>query len=37
MGTAGRERAVREFAWSTVAEQTVEVYRQVLPEGVISE
>jgi starch synthase len=27
MGTAGRERAVREFAWSAAAERTVEIYR----------
>jgi starch synthase len=27
MGAAGRERAVREFSWSTMAAQTVEVYR----------
>jgi starch synthase len=37
MGAAGRERAVREFSWSTMAAQTVEVYRSVLPEGVLSE
>jgi starch synthase len=37
MGIAGRERAVREFAWSTVATQTVDVYGSVLPEGVLSE
>jgi starch synthase len=29
MGAAGRERAVREFSWSGVAAQTVEVYRSV--------
>ncbi|MBW4719276.1 glycogen synthase [Saccharothrix obliqua] len=29
-GEAGRERAVREFSWATVAEQTVDVYRSVL-------
>jgi len=27
MGAAGRERAVREFAWQAAAEKTVEVYR----------
>jgi starch synthase len=27
MGRAGRERAVREFAWPAIAEQTLEVYR----------
>ncbi len=26
MGAAGRERAVREFAWETAAERTVEIY-----------
>jgi len=30
MGRAGRERAVREFSWSTVAERTVELYHSVL-------
>jgi alpha-maltose-1-phosphate synthase len=30
MGAAGRERALREFSWSTMAEQTVAVYRSVL-------
>ncbi|GAA1307285.1 glycogen synthase [Saccharothrix xinjiangensis] len=29
-GAAGRERAVREFSWESVAEQTVEVYRAAL-------
>jgi alpha-maltose-1-phosphate synthase len=37
MGAAGRERAIREFAWTTVAQQTVDVYRAVLPEGILSE
>ncbi|ALG06672.1 glycogen synthase [Kibdelosporangium phytohabitans] len=37
MGEAGRDRAVRDFAWSTVAQQTVDVYRSVLPEGILSE
>jgi starch synthase len=31
MGVAGRERAEREFSWASAAEQTVEVYRAVLP------
>jgi starch synthase len=31
MGAAGRERAEREFSWAGVAEQTVAVYRSVLP------
>jgi alpha-maltose-1-phosphate synthase len=30
MGRAGRERAVREFAWPAIAERTVEVYEGVL-------
>jgi starch synthase len=30
MGVAGRERAVAEFSWASVAEQTVAVYRSVL-------
>jgi len=30
MGRAGREQAVREFSWSTVAERTVELYHSVL-------
>ncbi|GAA4690235.1 glycogen synthase [Pseudonocardia yuanmonensis] len=29
MGRAGRERAVREFAWSTAAERTVAIYRDL--------
>ncbi|MEV0681010.1 glycogen synthase [Actinosynnema sp. NPDC050436] len=29
-GEAGRERAVRDFSWAHVAEQTVDVYRSVL-------
>ncbi|HEY0638665.1 MAG TPA: glycogen synthase [Pseudonocardiaceae bacterium] len=30
MGAAGRRRAVEEFTWSSIAEQTVDVYRAVL-------
>jgi starch synthase len=30
MGRAGRERAVRDFAWPTIAERTVELYNQVV-------
>jgi alpha-maltose-1-phosphate synthase len=30
MGEAGRRRAVEEFTWSSIAEQTVGVYRKVL-------
>jgi alpha-maltose-1-phosphate synthase len=29
-GAAGRKRAEQEFSWSTMAEQTVEVYRSVI-------
>jgi starch synthase len=27
MGKAGRERAVADFGWAAIAEQTMEVYR----------
>jgi starch synthase len=30
MGLAGRERAVTKFSWSTIAEDTMKVYRSVL-------
>jgi alpha-maltose-1-phosphate synthase len=30
MGRAGRERAVREFGWDTIAHRTVELYESVL-------
>jgi alpha-maltose-1-phosphate synthase len=30
MGRAGRERAVREFGWDTIAHRTVELYQSVL-------
>jgi alpha-maltose-1-phosphate synthase len=30
MGQAGRERAVEQFAWSTIAGQTLELYRSLL-------
>ena len=30
MGRAGRERAVREFSWDTIAHRTVELYESVL-------
>jgi starch synthase len=30
MGRAGRERAVRDFAWPTIARQTVDLYEQVV-------
>ncbi|MDT7790188.1 MAG: alpha-maltose-phosphate synthase, partial [Pseudonocardiales bacterium] len=29
-GAAGRKRAEQEFSWSTMAQQTVEVYRSVI-------
>ena len=31
MGRAGRERAVAEFSWETIADRTVELYRSLLP------
>jgi alpha-maltose-1-phosphate synthase len=31
MGRAGRHRAVEHFAWSAIAERTMDVYRAVLP------
>jgi alpha-maltose-1-phosphate synthase len=31
MGKAGRERAVHEFGWDTIAHRTVELYRSLLP------
>ncbi|WP_333768421.1 glycogen synthase [Streptomyces sp. IBSBF 2435] len=33
LGAAGRERAVREFGWDTVARRTVELYEKVLAAG----
>ena len=30
MGRAGRERVLAEFGWPAIAQQTVEVYEQVL-------
>ncbi|GAA3030483.1 glycogen synthase [Streptomyces glomeratus] len=33
MGEAGRERAVREFGWDTVARRTVRLYEKVLAQG----
>ncbi|MFD4409388.1 glycogen synthase [Streptomyces sp. NPDC058476] len=33
MGEAGRERAVREFGWDTVARRTVQLYEEVLKPG----
>jgi alpha-maltose-1-phosphate synthase len=37
MGAAGRERVIAEFSWATAAQQTVDVYRSVLSESVLSE
>jgi alpha-maltose-1-phosphate synthase len=33
MGRAGRRRAVEEFAWTTVADRTLDVYRAALAAG----
>jgi alpha-maltose-1-phosphate synthase len=33
MGEAGRERALREFSWSRIADQTVALYQSVLQGG----
>ncbi|MFF4960041.1 glycogen synthase [Streptomyces sp. NPDC001222] len=33
MGEAGRQRAVREFGWATVARRTVHLYEKVLAQG----
>ena len=30
MGRAGRERAMHEFSWATIAARTVDLYRSVL-------
>jgi starch synthase len=30
MGKAGRERAVHEFSWETIAHRTVELYQSLL-------
>jgi len=30
MGKAGRQRATDHFSWDTIAERTLEVYRDVL-------
>ena len=29
-GTAGRERAISEFSWATIAQQTVDIYRSLM-------
>ena len=31
MGRAGRRRAIEHFSWRAIAEQTVELYRSLLP------
>jgi alpha-maltose-1-phosphate synthase len=33
MGRAGRRRAVEQFSWASIADQTMEVYRSVLSAG----
>ncbi|MEV6026849.1 glycogen synthase [Streptomyces sp. NPDC052036] len=33
MGEAGRQRAVREFGWATIARRTVHLYKKVLAQG----
>ena len=33
MGAAGRERAVREFSWTTIAERTIDIYRSLTGSG----
>ncbi len=33
MGGAGRDRAVREFGWDTVARRTADLYGTVLASG----
>ena len=33
MGAAGRRRAVEHFSWSSIAERTMEVYREVASAG----
>jgi starch synthase len=33
MGEAGRQRAVGEFGWDTVARRTVRLYEEVLGQG----
>jgi starch synthase len=30
MGLAGRERAIHEFGWDTIAHRTVELYESLL-------
>ena len=29
-GRAGRERAIRDFSWATIAAQTVDIYRSLI-------
>jgi glycosyltransferase involved in cell wall biosynthesis len=29
MGIAGRERAVKDFGWDKIAQQTIEIYQSV--------
>jgi starch synthase len=30
MGIAGRDRAIRQFSWRTIAEQTAKLYRELI-------
>ena len=29
-GAAGRERAIQDFSWATIAQQTVDIYRSLM-------
>jgi starch synthase len=33
MGAAGRERAIAEFSWDSIAEQTLSIYETVCATG----
>jgi glycosyltransferase involved in cell wall biosynthesis len=33
MGAAGRQRAIDEFSWREIAEQTIAVYESLLSKG----
>ena len=37
MGGAGRERAVTEFSWTTIAAQTAQLYASLVPRGAASD
>jgi len=36
MGKAGRERAVTEFSWTTIAAQTAQLYASLVPGGEVA-